>query len=102
MIYDRRSARIHHRSWLDEAAVTVELSRRSARAYHRNRMCHFGVVSRRRSLTTFAAAIYAFFLITAPFEHHDLLCHLKNPSHCSSCVGNQLGSDPQSLAIPGT
>ena len=45
-------------------------------------------------------ALYALFLITAQFEHHDLVCHLKNPQHCTSCVSSQLGSDPQSLTTP--
>jgi hypothetical protein len=45
------------------------------------------------------AAIYAFFLVTAGFEHHDILCHLRNPQHCTSCTASQLGSDPQALAV---
>ena len=53
-----------------------------------------------RSLTTVGALLYVIFLVTAPFEHHDLLCHLKNPRHCTSCTGSQLGSDPQSLTAP--
>ena len=47
------------------------------------------------------AAIYAFFLVTAQFEHHDLLCHLRNPQHCTSCTSSQLGSDPQTTPILG-
>ena len=53
-----------------------------------------------RMLTTVGALLYIVFLVTAPFEHHDLLCHLKNPRHCTSCTGSQLGSDPQSLTAP--
>ena len=45
-------------------------------------------------------ALYALFLVTSQFEHHDLICHLKNPQHCTSCVSSQLGSDPQSLTTP--
>jgi cytochrome c oxidase subunit 3 len=37
-------------------------------------------------------AIYALFLLTTQFEHHDLLCHLKTPQHCTSCTSSQLGS----------
>ena len=52
--------------------------------------------------TLVGIAMYAFFLAAAPFEHHDLACHLKNPLHCSSCTASQLGSDPQALIVPGT
>ena len=54
---------------------------------------------RRRLLTVVGAAIYAFFLVTAGFEHHDILCHLRNPQHCTSCAASQLGSDPQALTV---
>ena len=46
-------------------------------------------------------ALYAFFLITAPFEHHDLSCELKTPQHCTSCTSSVLGSDPHTTAIVG-
>ena len=52
-------------------------------------------------LACLGVALYAFFLITAPFEHHDLLCHLKNPLHCTACTSSLLGSDPQKPAIIG-
>jgi hypothetical protein len=55
----------------------------------------------RRWLFTAGVALYAIFLVTAPFEHHDFVCHLKNPRHCTSCAASQLGSDPQSLPTPG-
>jgi len=45
-------------------------------------------------------ALYVLFLLASPFEHHDLLCHLKTPQHCTSCNGSQLGSDPHSLVAP--
>lgn len=54
---------------------------------------------RRRLLTVVGATIYALFLVMAAFEHHDILCHLKNPQHCTSCTASQLGSDPQALAV---
>ena len=44
---------------------------------------------------------YAVFLVTAPFGHHDLICHLKNPQHCTSCAGSQLGAGLQTVADPG-
>ena len=46
-------------------------------------------------------AIYAVFLIASPFEHHDLLCELKTPQHCTSCTSTQLGADPQTPLDPG-
>jgi hypothetical protein len=46
-------------------------------------------------------ALYAFFLITAPFEHHDLACELKTPKHCTSCTSSVLGSDPHTTAVVG-
>ena len=46
-------------------------------------------------------AVYAMFLVTAPFLHHDLACELKNPQHCTSCTSSVLGSDPNPPATPG-
>ena len=44
--------------------------------------------------------LYATVLIVAPFEHDDLVCHLKNPQHCTSCTSNPLGTDPATLETP--
>ena len=53
-----------------------------------------------RSLLRLAGvALYAAFLVVASFEHHDLLCHLKNPQHCTACTASQLGTDPDSPAV---
>ncbi len=46
-------------------------------------------------------AIYAVFLVASPFEHHDLLCELRTPQHCTSCTSAQLGSDLQTPLNPG-
>jgi hypothetical protein len=46
-------------------------------------------------------AIYALVLLTAPFEHHDLVCHIKTPQHCMSCSASQLGSDPHTPVVVG-
>ena len=35
------------------------------------------------------------FLVTSPFEHHDFLCHLKTPMHCTACASSQLSAAPQ-------
>src|ERR1700704_4431374 len=54
-----------------------------------------------RRLALVGLAIYAVFLVASPFEHHDLLCHLKTPQHCTSCASSQLGSDVLPLVAPG-
>jgi len=53
-----------------------------------------------RVLTLTGLALYLFVLVASPFEHHDLICHLKNPQHCTSCASSQLGSDPHALPSP--
>jgi hypothetical protein len=55
----------------------------------------------RRPLRCIGVAFYAVFLVTAPFAHHDLICHLKTPQHCTSCASSQLGPDPHTPAILG-
>jgi hypothetical protein len=45
-------------------------------------------------------ALYATVLVLASFEHHDLVCHLKNPQHCTACTASQLGTDPATYATP--
>ena len=54
-----------------------------------------------RFLAWVGGALYAFFLITAPFEHHDIACHLKTPQHCTSCNSSLVGSDPEAPAAAG-
>jgi len=46
-------------------------------------------------------AIYAVFLLVAPFEHHDLLCHLKTPTHCTACTSSLVSADPHTPVVPG-
>jgi hypothetical protein len=48
----------------------------------------------RGRLIFLAVGAYAVFLATAPFAHHDLLCHLKTPQHCTSCVSSPLSVNP--------
>lgn len=47
-------------------------------------------------------ALYAAVLVVASFAHHDLICHLKNPQHCTACTANQLGTGPHTSSVPGT
>jgi hypothetical protein len=37
----------------------------------------------------------------APFEHHDLLCHLKTPQHCTACSSSPVGTNSRSAVVPG-
>lgn len=33
----------------------------------------------------FVLVVYVAALATAPFGHHDLVCHLKSSTHCGNC-----------------
>ena len=44
--------------------------------------------------------LYAAVLVLAPFTHHDLACHLKDPRHCTACTSSQVGTDPAALVTP--
>jgi hypothetical protein len=43
-----------------------------------------------------AVLLHLFVFVIASFEHHDLLCHLKTPQHCSACASNPVGTDIRS------
>jgi len=47
------------------------------------------------------AALYAAFLVTTAFTHHDLDCELKHPQHCTACTSSVLGADPHPPETPG-
>jgi hypothetical protein len=32
------------------------------------------------------SCLYALVLLLTPFTHDDLVCHLKNPYHCTACA----------------
>ena len=51
--------------------------------------------TRIRRLPYVGMALYVLFLVASPFEHHDLVCHLKTPQHCTTCASTQLGADPR-------
>ena len=65
-------------------------------------MCRRGRVRGRRSLTIVATLFYVLVLAASAFEHHDLVCHLKNPRHCTACTASQLGADPPAPATDAT
>ena len=58
--------------------------------------------TRARLLTAVGLALYAVVVMALSFEHHDLVCHLKTPQHCTSCSSSLLGSDPDLLAFLAT
>jgi hypothetical protein len=43
---------------------------------------------RLRRLSLAGVVVHALFLFAAPFQHHDLICHLKTPQHCTSCTAS--------------
>ncbi len=45
--------------------------------------------------------LYAAVLLLAPFTHHDIDCHLRNPQHCTACSSNQASTDPTAVIGPG-
>ena len=54
---------------------------------------------RLRSLALAGTIIYALFLVTVPFEHDDLISHLKNPQHCAACMSSPVGWAPDTPTI---
>jgi len=61
-----------------------------------------GRSDRRLPLIALGGVIFQLlFLAAAPFEHHDLICHLKTPQHCTSCASNPLGSASRISSVPG-
>jgi len=42
-------------------------------------------------------ALYVFAAALLPFGHHDLVCHLKSTTHCTTCT---VGSSAETAADP--
>jgi|SRR5688500_6806920 hypothetical protein len=53
-----------------------------------------------RRLTLLGVVLHAAVLAAAPFEHHDLVCHLKTPQHCSSCTSSPVGASASTEPAP--
>jgi hypothetical protein len=53
-----------------------------------------------RTAKWLGVVLYAVVLVLAPFTHHDLACHLKDPQHCTACTSSQVGTDPATLTAP--
>jgi hypothetical protein len=53
-----------------------------------------------RRSTLVGLVLHVAVLAAAPFEHHDLACHLKTPQHCSSCTFSPLGASASPAPMP--
>jgi hypothetical protein len=53
-----------------------------------------------RTAKWLVVALYAVVLILAPFTHHDIACHLKDPQHCTACTSTQALTDPATVTGP--
>jgi len=55
----------------------------------------------RRHLAVVWLAFYIIFLAATPWAHHELLCELKTPLHCTACTSALVGSDPAGISLVG-
>lgn len=85
----------------DHLMDLAELLNSASAAYHRSRMQGRWADRRARILGFVGLALYALFLVASPFEHHDLLCEVKTPRHCTACTSSLVGADPNSAAVAG-
>ena len=60
-----------------------------------------GLDHRFRRFALLGVVLHTLFVAAAPFEHHDLICHLKTPQHCTSCTSSPVGSSAEPHATPG-
>jgi hypothetical protein len=60
-----------------------------------------GKMGRHRSLgsVSIKVAIYLAILVSAPFEHHHLACHLTTPFHCTACASSQVGLETRTAPL---
>jgi len=54
-----------------------------------------------RRLRHLSIGLHLLFVLASPFEHHDLVCHLKQPLHCTACVSSPLASGPKAIPVIG-
>jgi hypothetical protein len=50
------------------------------------------VLRRGRAWLLALLAVYALLLAANPLLHHDVACHLKSPTHCTSCTASPWAS----------
>jgi hypothetical protein len=46
---------------------------------------------------TLLLAVLVSVAVLAPFHHHDLVCHLQSPTHCTTCLTSSAAEDPADL-----
>lgn len=59
----------------------------------------------RGAVAALVLGLYVVLLGAGPLEHHDLACHLKSRTHCTTCVyasvpGDDTGSGEATAALP--
>jgi hypothetical protein len=60
-----------------------------------------GLDRRVRRFALLGVVLHTLLVAAAPFEHHDLICHLKTPQHCTSCTSSPVGSSAETHSTPG-
>jgi hypothetical protein len=60
-----------------------------------------GLDRRIRRFALLGVVLHTLLVAAAPFEHHDLICHLKTPQHCTSCTATPVGSSAEAHSTPG-
>src|SRR5436190_78571 len=58
-----------------------------------------GLDRRFRRFALLGVVLHTLFVAAAPFEHHDLICHLKTPQHCTACTSSPVGSSAAAQAL---
>ena len=60
-----------------------------------------GLDHRLQRFALLGVVLHTLLVAAAPFEHHDLICHLKTPQHCTSCTLSPVGSNAATSTTPG-
>ncbi len=60
-----------------------------------------GLDRRIRRFALLGVVLHTLLVAAAPFEHHNLICHLKAPQHCTSCTSSPVGSSAETHSTPG-
>jgi hypothetical protein len=60
-----------------------------------------GLDRRIRRFALLGVVLHTLLVAAAPFEHHDLICHLKTPQHCTSCTSSPVGSSAETHSTLG-
>ena len=60
-----------------------------------------GLGPRIRRFALLGVVLHTLLVAAAPYEHHDLICHLKTPQHCTSCTSSPVGSSTETPTTLG-